>query len=1363
MISGNGGTGIKLETAAATANLIQGNYIGVNASGFGAIGNGDSGIAFENGPSGNTIGGLSSTGGGNVISGNDEAGIMFVGANVTGNIIIGNRIGTDSLGTTSIPNGGDGIHIASGSGNVIGSTVAGTGNLISGNAQNGVSISAAAAANNTVLNNLIGTNNSGMSAIGNGANGVVITDAGANTIGVANGGNVISGNGQNGIAVFGVASIGNQIYANRIGANFQATGPIGNQQDGIRIDSAVTTIIGGADESLRNVIGGNVQHGIGLYDGASGTRIVGNTIGFSAPLTFLGNGLEGIQVNNASNTTIGGPAAEQANLISRNGRNGVSVIAGTHNLIEGNRIFGNTALGIDLGNDGVTANDAGDGDTGPNSLQNFPVLAGVVGGVTGTLNSTPGSGFLIEYYGNAACDASQHGEGETFLGSALVLTDANGNATIPLFPVAAGQVVTATATSGNGDGDTSEFSACVTVPVAPVSADLTLTMSDSSDPVPFGTGFNYIIDVQNLGPAPATDVTVTDTLPAGLQFQTVLSTQGVCTIVGQTVTCAIGSLGVGGTARVVIAPSGVASGTFTNTAAVTAAQLDPVPGNNSDSEQTTIALESCSAVTFTGPTPYAGSAGPTAVVRLVDMNHDGHLDAVGSHEADPGGMDVWLNDGAGHFAAPRFASVGSPWMHVVADFNGDTHPDVITASESNTPVHSISLRLLTNDGTGTLTLVPGFSLPFEGTFTAVDIDRDGDQDLAIIIGDDLILRRNDGQANFGAAETIIAGMAGWPAFGDFNGDNRTDVAVGLGTPGVAVALANASGGFVAPVVHAVPGGAHGLADPADLNGDGRLDLFSIAGDENGPAPGGSVLLGDGAGGFGGALQATSDFVYLPTLADVNGDGRRDLVGISSLGSFGVWLGTGGGTFSAPVHFANAVYYGPAVGDLNGDGRPDLATGDINGTLNVFFNNCGAAPANLTVAVAESADPVNEGGELTYTVTVTNLAGTAATGVRLTGVLGQLIADDPEVPNVTVLGATSSVGGTLTTTGATHVWTVPTLAANSAATFTFRFRPLAGGALEFTTGVTSDGAETDSSDNGARETTVVNATGSTLAVTTTADSGPGSLRQAIEISNADSGDRDTIVFNIPGGGVPTITLQSGLGPHRPAGDHRRHHAAGHWESRADQQRAADDGPRHQRRQLDRSRHGPQPVRLRRDLARRQRRQRRRGKLHRHGSDGNPGAGERLWRHPRVLVGQPNRRPHRRGAQRHIRKLGRRYRDPGLDGDRQCGARQLPRPECGRYNCAAELGILWCHPDFQRGEQQHHRRDGGGCGERHLRQHLRRDRCEWRRHRRQPHSRELHWHRPDRRSSDRQQWRRRRCGQQPEDDRRRARPCPECDLR
>ena len=64
------------------------------------------------------------------------------------------------------------------------------------------------------------------------------------------------------------------------------------------------------------------------------------------------------------------------------------------------------------------------------------------------------------------------------------------------------------------------------------------------------------------------------------------------------------------------------------------------------------------------------------------MNHDGHLDAVATHEINADGVDVFLNDGTGHFAAPRFTStVTGPWMHVVADFNGDTHPDVITASD----------------------------------------------------------------------------------------------------------------------------------------------------------------------------------------------------------------------------------------------------------------------------------------------------------------------------------------------------------------------------------------------------------------------------------------------------------------------------------------------------------------------------------------------------------------------------------------------------------------------------------------------------------------------------------------------------------
>jgi uncharacterized repeat protein (TIGR01451 family) len=1120
-----GGAGVVLQTSGG--NTVEGNFIGTDVSGSAARPNGNGGVLVQS--ASNLIGG-SSAGARNLISGNTGSGVAINGAAAANNRVQGNRIGTDDFATTSIANTLYGVTINGSPSNTVGGIEPAHRNVISGNLLSGVSILGDTATGNLVANNVIGTNGSGMSSIANGVNGVLINGPSGNTIGTPDAGNVISGNALHGIEVVGTSSSATQIYANRIGTNALGTAAIGNLNDGIHIAGAPSTVIGGVGLA-RNTIGGNGQHGIGIFTSstgvlATGTQIIGNTIGFRSPPNTVGNGLSGIHLGAATNTVIGGATQDATNLISWNGRNGVTVVSGTGNRILGtNSIPDIVILGIDLGNNGVTANDSGDVDDGPNNLQNFPLLSGVPGGVQGSLSSEGNAGFVIRYFANTACDASGNGEGQTFLGEVSVVSPPTGGMSLPLFAASAGTIVTATAT--DSINNTSEFSACVTVPAAVVLADMSLDMTESADPVTLGTPFTWTVTAYNAGPAPATNVVVTNTLPADVTLNSATPDQGSCSRVNLTVTCNLGAVAVDDSVDIVLNVTASATGTLHNTAFVTTTSTDQINENNTADAETTVTLASCSAVTFTGPTPYAGSAGPTAVVRLVDMNHDGRLDAVGTHEADPGGVDVWLNDGAGHFAAPRFTSVRRPWVHVVADFNGDTHPDVITASENDTPVHSIDLRLLTNDGTGTLTLVPGFSLPFEGNFTAVDIDRDGDQDLLMPIGNDLIVRRNDGHANFGAAETIIAGMAGGAVFGDFNGDNRTDVAMGIGTPGVAVALANASGGFLAPVVYPVAGGAHGLADPVDLNGDGRLDLFAIAGDDDEPAPGATVLFGDGAGGFGGAVQATTDFVYLPTLVDVNGDGRRDLVGISSLSSFGVWLGNGGGTFAAPVQFPNAMYYGPAVGDVNGDDRPDLATGDLNGSLNVFLNNCGAAPANLSVAVAESADPVNEGGEFAYTVTVTNLTGTPATGVRLTSVLTQSLADDPDVPNVTVLGATSSAGGTLATTGTTFVWTLPTLAANSAATFTFRFTPLAGDTLDFTAGVTSDGAETDPSDNGARETTVVNATGSTLTVTTTADSGPGSLRKALEISNADSGDRDTIVFNIPGGGVPTITLQSGL--------------------------------------------------------------------------------------------------------------------------------------------------------------------------------------------------------------------------------------------
>jgi hypothetical protein len=135
------------------------------------------------------------------------------------------------------------------------------------------------------------------------------------------------------------------------------------------------------------------------------------------------------------------------------------------NSIRGNSIFSNNGLGIDLGADGVTANDANDADAGANDLQNFPVLTSVTRGgntttINGSLKSTPNTTFQIDFYSSAALDPSGNGEGALFFGTTPVTTNGNGDATINVtlpVPLETGRVITATASDPNGN--TSEFSA----------------------------------------------------------------------------------------------------------------------------------------------------------------------------------------------------------------------------------------------------------------------------------------------------------------------------------------------------------------------------------------------------------------------------------------------------------------------------------------------------------------------------------------------------------------------------------------------------------------------------------------------------------------------------------------------------------------------------------------------------------------------------------------------------------------------------------------------------------------------------------------------------------------------------------------
>jgi hypothetical protein len=376
-----------------------------------------------NGASANSSAGLTISAGNSTIRGLVINRFNFFGISVQtngGNVIAGNYIGTDALGAAVLPkpNNGTGVYVTTPN-NTIGGSSPADRNVIAGNGNasggSGITISTASAKNNKVIGNYLGTAASGMA---------VLTDYGS----------------------------------------------------GIRILNCSNTIVGGTTDAERNVITG-FSDGIVLTS-ASSNQIMGNYIG------TLANGTKGYANNygvsfdsGSNNNTLGGTTPGSANLIAFNRLPGVVVFNSNNNAILGNSIHDNpNYLGIDLysGSYAVTPNDdnTGDADTGANNLQNFPVLTSVVssGGITtiaGTLDSAPSTMFRVELFSNKACDLSGFGEGENYLGSTNVTTDANGKgsfvADVPT-PNAPSTVFTATATDPNGN--TSEFSACASGVVA---------------------------------------------------------------------------------------------------------------------------------------------------------------------------------------------------------------------------------------------------------------------------------------------------------------------------------------------------------------------------------------------------------------------------------------------------------------------------------------------------------------------------------------------------------------------------------------------------------------------------------------------------------------------------------------------------------------------------------------------------------------------------------------------------------------------------------------------------------------------------------------------------------------------------------
>jgi titin len=450
IISANHSEGIELSST--FGDLVEGNYIGIDATGTTALGNGTYGIDMNSVPANITIGGTVA-GSGNLISGNGSDGI-FLRTGTGATTIEGNRIGTDVTGTHALGNGGSGIRVEGSAFSTIGGTVSGSGNLISGNAASGIWLEGSS--NMLVQQNTIGTDTTGTFALGNGGNGVTI-DGSDNTIGgpTAGAGNLISGNLGDGLFI---SSSNNSVQGNLIGTDASGTHGLGNSGNGVTVLNASGNTIGGTTSSAADVISANVGSGI-LISGANATSnlIAGNFIGTDLSATInLGNAANGVTIRDSSNNTIGGTAAGAGNTVAYNGHDGIQVDTGSGNGILSDLIFSSGYLGIELINNG-------------NNNQAAPWLfAAIESGsatlVAGVLISTPNTTFTLQFFADPHRDPSGLGEARQLLGTFSVTSNAYGIAvfaiTIPVV-VPPGQILTATATDPNNN--TSEFSLPVRV------------------------------------------------------------------------------------------------------------------------------------------------------------------------------------------------------------------------------------------------------------------------------------------------------------------------------------------------------------------------------------------------------------------------------------------------------------------------------------------------------------------------------------------------------------------------------------------------------------------------------------------------------------------------------------------------------------------------------------------------------------------------------------------------------------------------------------------------------------------------------------------------------------------------------------
>jgi hypothetical protein len=331
---------------------------------------------------------------------------------------------------------------------------------------------------------------------------------------------------------------------------------------------------------------------------------------------------------------------------------------------------------------------------------------------------------------------------------------------------------------------------------------------------------------------------------------------------------------------------------------------------------------------------YGGNPDNESGIASDDLNGDGDLDLVITANS---GVWVYLGNGDGTFQTPVNYSFLYGDTIVIADVNRDKKLDLIVPDFYNNAVW-----ILLGNGDGTFKPALAYATDwFPQSLVVADFNGDGLLDLAMgsDAGPYITLAFGNGDGTFRASANYNIGDWIGQASADFNHDGNLDV-MAFSSHQVAVMLGSSHGILAAPII-TTPPQPIAWAAAGDVNGDGKADLV-ISAQTNTTDGQMAVLLGNGDGTFQPqVLYSTGDTTYpgLVTLADVNKDGKLDIIETNGDNTVSVLLNTGNGTFGSPIVFSGGNGGFVVTGDFNHDGKIDLAINDwTNNSIDIFLGN-----------------------------------------------------------------------------------------------------------------------------------------------------------------------------------------------------------------------------------------------------------------------------------------------------------------------------------------------------------------------------------------------------------------------------------------